>query len=232
MSLAGRVPGPRGIRRAVEPPRRGVVMAKRVVLAYSGGLDTSVAVRWMIEEWGSRWSACWSTSVRTSESSESFEDISEPRPGGRRDRVRGGRRPRRDGRGVLRQGHRWPTPLRGQVPAGLGAVAAGDRAPPGGPGPQVRRPRRGPRLHRQGQRPGPLRGRDARAGPRPRGPRPGAQLGHDPRRLGRLRREVGDPAQGHQGEDLLDRREPLGPGHRVRRDRGPVGRPPEEPSTP
>jgi argininosuccinate synthase len=27
-------------------------MAKRVVLAYSGGLDTSVAVRWMSEEWG------------------------------------------------------------------------------------------------------------------------------------------------------------------------------------
>jgi len=27
-------------------------MAKRVVLAYSGGLDTSVAVRWMGEEWG------------------------------------------------------------------------------------------------------------------------------------------------------------------------------------
>lgn len=27
-------------------------MAKRVVLAYSGGLDTSVAVRWMIENMG------------------------------------------------------------------------------------------------------------------------------------------------------------------------------------
>jgi hypothetical protein len=27
-------------------------VAKRVVLAYSGGLDTSVAVRWMIEEMG------------------------------------------------------------------------------------------------------------------------------------------------------------------------------------
>src|ERR1700685_179204 len=26
-------------------------MAKRVVLAYSGGLDTSVAVRWMAEKW-------------------------------------------------------------------------------------------------------------------------------------------------------------------------------------
>ncbi|MDQ1445929.1 MAG: Arginosuccinate synthase, partial [Acidimicrobiaceae bacterium] len=25
-------------------------MAKRVVLAYSGGLDTSVAVRWLIEK--------------------------------------------------------------------------------------------------------------------------------------------------------------------------------------
>ncbi len=29
-------------------------MAKRVVLAYSGGLDTSVAVRWMIDNYGSR----------------------------------------------------------------------------------------------------------------------------------------------------------------------------------
>jgi argininosuccinate synthase len=28
-------------------------MAKRVVLAYSGGLDTSVAVKWISEEWGS-----------------------------------------------------------------------------------------------------------------------------------------------------------------------------------
>ena len=27
-------------------------MAKRIVLAYSGGLDTSVAVRWMTEELG------------------------------------------------------------------------------------------------------------------------------------------------------------------------------------
>src|SRR5712692_11840449 len=27
-------------------------MTKRVVLAYSGGLDTSVAVRWIGEEWG------------------------------------------------------------------------------------------------------------------------------------------------------------------------------------
>jgi argininosuccinate synthase len=33
-------------------------VAKRVVLAYSGGLDTSVAVRWMREEWGVEVIAC------------------------------------------------------------------------------------------------------------------------------------------------------------------------------
>jgi argininosuccinate synthase len=33
-------------------------MAQRVVLAYSGGLDTSVAVRWMREEWGVEVIAC------------------------------------------------------------------------------------------------------------------------------------------------------------------------------
>src|SRR5579875_2151501 len=32
--------------------RRTKTVAKRVVLAYSGGLDTSVAVRWMTEEMG------------------------------------------------------------------------------------------------------------------------------------------------------------------------------------
>src|SRR5438132_11056633 len=33
-------------------------MSKRVVLAYSGGLDTSVAVRWIREEWGFEVVAC------------------------------------------------------------------------------------------------------------------------------------------------------------------------------
>ncbi|HYL50954.1 MAG TPA: argininosuccinate synthase domain-containing protein, partial [Acidimicrobiia bacterium] len=33
-------------------------MPKRVVLAFSGGLDTSVAVRWMREEWGVEVIAC------------------------------------------------------------------------------------------------------------------------------------------------------------------------------
>jgi argininosuccinate synthase len=35
-----------------------LIVPKRVVLAYSGGLDTSVAVRWMREEWGVEVIAC------------------------------------------------------------------------------------------------------------------------------------------------------------------------------
>jgi argininosuccinate synthase len=35
-----------------------MAVAKRVVLAYSGGLDTSVAVRWLREEWGVEVVAC------------------------------------------------------------------------------------------------------------------------------------------------------------------------------
>src|SRR5690242_13362262 len=35
-----------------------ISMPKRVVLAYSGGLDTSIAVRWMREEWGVEVIAC------------------------------------------------------------------------------------------------------------------------------------------------------------------------------
>ena len=81
---------------------------------------------------------------------------------------------------------------------------------------------RRPRLHRQGQRPGPLRGRHPGPGPRPRGARPGPRLGPDPGGLHRVRGQVGHPAHGDQGEAVLDRREPLGQGHRVRGDRGPV----------
>ena len=36
--------------------------------------------------------------------------------------------------------------------------------------------------------------------------------------------QVVDPDRGDRREDLLDRREPLGAGDRVRRDRGPLGR--------
>jgi argininosuccinate synthase len=50
-------------------------MAKRVVLAYSGGLDTSVAVRWMIEEWGVEVVCVLVDVGQDADSSESFDDI-------------------------------------------------------------------------------------------------------------------------------------------------------------
>ncbi len=50
-------------------------MTKRVVLAYSGGLDTSVAVRWMIEEWGVEVVCVLVDVGQDPDSSESFEDI-------------------------------------------------------------------------------------------------------------------------------------------------------------
>ena len=50
-------------------------MAKRVVLAYSGGLDTSVAIRWMIEEWGVEVIAVLVDVGQDPNSSESFDDI-------------------------------------------------------------------------------------------------------------------------------------------------------------
>jgi argininosuccinate synthase len=50
-------------------------MAKRVVLAYSGGLDTSVAIRWMIQEWGVEIIAVLVDVGQDPTSSESFEDI-------------------------------------------------------------------------------------------------------------------------------------------------------------
>lgn len=50
-------------------------MAKRVVLAYSGGLDTSVAVRWMIEEWDVEVVCVLVDVGQDPDSSESFDEI-------------------------------------------------------------------------------------------------------------------------------------------------------------
>ena len=50
-------------------------MAKRVVLAYSGGLDTSVAVRWMIEEWNVEVVCVLVDVGQDPDYSESFDDI-------------------------------------------------------------------------------------------------------------------------------------------------------------
>ena len=82
-----------------------------------------------------------------------------------------------------------------------------------------------PRLHGQGQRPGPDRGhrRDARA--RAQGDRARALVGDGPRRGDRLRAQARHPGQGRDGGGaVLDRRQPLGPLLRGQVDRGPLAR--------
>ena len=81
----------------------------------------------------------------------------------------------------------------------------------------------GARLHGQGERPSALRGGHPRPRPRPRDLRPGPSVGPHPRGLRRVAAKWDIPHHGDQGEAVLDRREPVGQGHRVRRDRGPVG---------
>ena len=85
--------------------------------------------------------------------------------------------------------------------------------------------RRRPRLHRQGQRPGAHRHRRARSRPDAQDHRPGAR-GRlaEPRGAARLRGRARHPGEPHQEEPVLHRREHVGPQQRVRRARGPVGR--------
>ena len=143
-------------------------MPDSIVLAYSGGLDTSVAVKLARRQLRARRSsACSSTSARAWTWTPSSRRAGKAGAAERRGHRREGR-VRREVLPARAAGRRaLPEP----VPAGLGAVAAADRREAGAGGPRARRVRRGPRLHRQGQRPGALRGRGVRAGARPGGVR-------------------------------------------------------------
>ena len=190
---------------------------KKVVLAYSGGLDTSVAVAWLREKYD-----CEVVTLTVDVGGGSLREGVERRAM-QRGRVAG---LRRRCAGAVRPRLRLAAPpgeraVPGRLPARDRAGPAADR-----PAPRRGRPARGrrrgrPRLHRQGQRPGPLR----RRRPRPRsgagGGRPDAgRDGPDPRPGDRLRRRARHRDPDHQGLALLDRRQPLGP---VVRDRHPRG---------
>ena len=82
-----------------------------------------------------------------------------------------------------------------------------------------------PRLHRQGQRPGPLRRVRAGARPRPEDHRARSASGAwTPRGRDRVRRRARHPGADHGRQPLQHRREPLGPQLRGGRARRPVGR--------
>ena len=212
----------RPLRRSEEREERS--MTKRVVLAYSGGLDTSVAVRWIREEWGAEV-----------------------------DRVRGRRRPAgRRPWDAIRERARSPrarSRSRSSTPAPSSPTTSSCHAIQANAlyegkyplvsalsrpvivehlvrrGPRARRRRGRARLHRQGQRPGALRG-VGRAPSRPTSTcsrRCGC--GASPATTASSYAAKYDiPISVTKEKPVLDRREHVGPRDRVRRARGPVGR--------
>ena len=194
-------------------------MAKRVVLAYSGGLDTSVAVRWMIDNLGVEVIAL---AVDVGQAAEDYDVVKErARAAGAIEAIVVDAKeefaadycvPALKANALYE--NRYPLVSALSRPVIVKHLVAAAK--------EARRRRRRPRLHRQGQRPGALRGLHPGARPAPRGDRAGARLGDDPRGQHPLRLRPRHPDRRDEGEGVLHRRQPLGPGHRVRRDGGPV----------
>ena len=194
-------------------------MSKIIVLAYSGGLDTTAMIP-LLEGAPRRRRGGHAGRRRPRDRHRQAHGA---RQGGRRRRRRGGRRQggvRPAVRAARPHGQR---PLRREVSAGERALAAADRPQAGRGRAPLRGRGGGPRLHRQGQRPGARRDRRAQPGSAPRVPGAGPRLGHEPRRAARLLRGAQAARAAHQKEPLLDRREPLGTHQRVRPARRPLG---------
>jgi argininosuccinate synthase len=143
-------------------------VAKRVVLAYSGGLDTSVAVRWMIDELGVEVVAL---AVDVGQASDDWDVVRErARAAGAVEAiVVDAREEFADDfvapalkANAMYEG-RYPLVSALSRPVIVKHLVEAARS---------RCRRRRPRLHRQGQRPGALRGLDPGPGPRPRRDRP------------------------------------------------------------
>ena len=160
-------------------------MSDRIVLAYSGGLDTSVCIGWLAEQTGQEVVAvavdvgqggedmdvirqraldCGAVEAVVVDAKDEFaEDFCLP---------------------ALRANalymDRYPLVCALSRPLIVRHLVAGGEVP--------RRHDGVPRLHRQGQRPGPLRGRHLALGPAAEGDRPGPRLRLDPGEGHRVRR--------------------------------------------
>ena len=197
-------------------------MAKRVVLAYSGGLDTSVAVRWMIDKLGVEVIAL---AADVGQAAERLRGACKERAlaagavEADRRRRQGGVRPRTswpppckanalyEGRYPLVSALSRPVIVKHLVDAarehGADAVAHGCTG----------------------------KGNDqVRFEVSTRALAPDLEVLAPVRTWGMTREDSihyayrpRHPDHGDEGEAVLDRRQPLGPGHRVRRDGGPVG---------
>ena len=195
---------------------------KKVMLAYSGGLDTSIIIPWLKENYdgaevvafcgdvgqGDDFEAVRRKALATGASKCIVKDL-------RAEFVAR----------LLLQGALGGGRLRGPLPARHGARAAADRLSPGaGRDPRGRR-RAVARRHRQGQRPGPLRGHLRRLRAAPHGDRPVARV-DDPLARGRarLRAQARRARRPDQEGPLQPRRQPVAPVPRGRQPRGRVGR--------
>ena len=193
---------------------------KKVVLAYSGGLDTSVAVAWLREQYG--------VEVVTLTVDLGGGSI---REGVERRAMSAGASKAYvvDAQETFVSQYVWRALQAGAIYQGAYPLATALARPllaqllvevahAGG------RRRRRARLHRQGQRPGPVRRRRPRPRPGARGRRADAgRHGPHPRPVDRLRERARHRAPDHEVVALLDRRQPVGPLVRDRRARGPVG---------
>ena len=93
----------------------------RIVLAYSGGLDTSVAIGWLGDQTGADVVA---VAVDVGQGGEDLETVRKRALECGAVEAVGGRRKRRVRRAVLPAGPAGERALHGPLPAGLGAVAA------------------------------------------------------------------------------------------------------------
>ena len=198
-------------------------MPEKIVLAYSGGLDTSVAIRWLKEDRGYDVVAL-TVDVGMDRTREELERA--PWPPAPSNYVW------RDVQDEFVRYFVFPALMAGALYQGVYplATALPGRSSPADGRRRARRRRHGrrPRLHRQGQRPGALRCH--RPGPRarPEDRRPAPRVGDGPRVGDRVRAGAQHPGHRHQEEPLLDRREPLRPQHRDRALEDPWTEPPED----
>ena len=188
---------------------------KKVVLAYSGGLDTSIILKWLETEYGCE-------VVTFTADLGQGEELEPARAQGRAARRQARQHLHRGPARGVRPRLRLPDvprqhPLRGPVPARHLDRPPADRQAPGRDRRRDRRRRHRPRRHRQGQRPGPLRARRLRARPVDHRHRPLAPLGPT------SRTRLLEFAEAHQNPDrqgqarrgpVLGRRQP--PAHLLR----------------
>ena len=196
-------------------------MARTAVLAYSGGLDTSCAIAWLKEDYG--FDEVVAVLVDVGQDTDFEPAIARGYAAGATDVVLVDRKDafadEQVAKALLANAlYEGKYPLvsalsRPVIAETVAGIARGPR-------------RRGgrPRLHRQGQRPAPLRARLQGALPGREGDRAAARQDLDARRGDRLRGGARHPGRGEGREAVLRRRQPRRARDRGRRARGSVGR--------